>query len=70
MVEVVETAAEMLSRSDDDMANLGKCVLVRGDDMIISCRNVGFDTKKAKKIIAPSDTRVSYFYGVLRLRNF
>lgn len=58
MVEVVETAAEMLSRSDTDMANLGKCVLVRGDDKIISCRNVGFDTKKAKKIIAPSDTRV------------
>lgn len=60
MVEVLDTAAEMLQRfpTDTSMANLGKCVIVRGDDKIINCKGIGFDTKKAKKIIAPSDTRV------------
>jgi Leucine-rich repeat (LRR) protein len=57
MVEVFETNAEMLQRvSGGDPVS--KCLIVRGDDKIINCDGVGFDTKKAKKIIAPSDTRV------------
>jgi hypothetical protein len=60
LVEEFEFNSEVLQRfpTDEDREGNGKCVIVTGDEKIINCKGVGFDTKKAKKIIAPSDTRV------------
>lgn len=55
LVEEFEFASEILSRTP---ANEGKCFITTGDEKIINCAGVGFDSKKAKKILAPSDTRV------------
>jgi len=57
VVKEYETYSEALSRapsSDND----NKCIIVTGDEKVIDCKGVGFDSKKAKKIIAPADTRV------------
>lgn len=61
LIDEFETSADVLSRyptSDSPAETAGKCIIVRGDEFIINCKGVGFDTKKAKKIIAPADTRV------------
>ena len=60
MTKLYDSYAEALSR-DPDGPDGGKCILVRGEEeKVIDCSNVGFDSKKAKKIIAPSDTKVSF----------
>lgn len=57
VVKEYDTYAEALSRVPDENDE-NKCIVVTGDEKIIDCKNVGFDSKKAKKIIAPADTRV------------
>ena len=60
MTKLYSSYAEALSR-DPEGPDSGKCILVRGEDeKVIDCANVGFDSKKAKKIIAPADTKVKY----------
>ena len=56
MVSEYATYAEALNRGDADK---GKSIVVMGEENVIDCNGVGFDSKKAKKIIAPSNTKVS-----------
>jgi Leucine-rich repeat (LRR) protein len=55
LVSEYATYAEALNRGDADK---GKCIVVMGEENVIDCNGVGFDSKKAKKIIAPSNTKV------------
>lgn len=57
LVKEYPSYAEALRREQtgDD---LDKCIVVMGEENVVDCRNVGFDSKKAKKIIAPSNTKV------------
>lgn len=58
MIEEYETYAEAKRRTSDGSRDTGKCIVVTGEEKIVDCSNVGFDSKKAKKILTPADTKV------------
>lgn len=58
MIETYETYAEAKRRTSEGSRDTGKCIIVTGEEKIIDCSNVGFDSKKAKKILTPADTKV------------